>query len=103
MTWNLVPASAECACMSTSDKIRALAREGLETTEIAQRLGIRYQHAYGVLSRPEPAKVRPRTAVTGVQTVSKPARPVLAVETLVASGFQLSARWVLAANGDLRL
>jgi hypothetical protein len=35
--------------MSISENIRALAREGLSTTEIAQRLGIRYQHAYNVL------------------------------------------------------
>jgi DNA-binding CsgD family transcriptional regulator len=31
--------------MSDSDDIRALARDGLSTVEIARRLGIRYQHA----------------------------------------------------------
>lgn len=35
--------------MSVSEKIRALARDGLSTTEIARQLGIRYQHAYNVL------------------------------------------------------
>jgi DNA invertase Pin-like site-specific DNA recombinase len=35
--------------MSVSENIRALAREGLSTAEIARRLGIRYQHAYNVL------------------------------------------------------
>ena len=35
--------------MSVSDDIRALARDGLCTAEIARRLGIRYQHAYNVL------------------------------------------------------
>ena len=34
--------------MSVSEDIRALAREGLATAEIARRLGIRYQHAYNV-------------------------------------------------------
>ena len=36
--------------MSVSEDIRALAREGLATAEIARRLGIRYQHAYKALS-----------------------------------------------------
>jgi hypothetical protein len=35
--------------MSVSEKIRALARDGFSTMEIARRLGIRYQHAYNVL------------------------------------------------------
>ncbi len=35
--------------MSVSEDIRALARDGLCTAEIARRLGIRYQHAYNVL------------------------------------------------------
>jgi hypothetical protein len=35
--------------MSVSRKIRELARDGVSTTEIAKRLGIRYQHAYNVL------------------------------------------------------
>jgi hypothetical protein len=35
--------------MSVSEKIRALARDGFSATEIARRLGIRYQHAYNVL------------------------------------------------------
>ena len=39
--------------MSISEDIRALAREGLATAEIARRLGIRYQHAYNVLKAGE--------------------------------------------------
>jgi hypothetical protein len=35
--------------MSISEKIRVLARDGLSTSEIARRLGIRYQHAHNVL------------------------------------------------------
>ncbi len=35
--------------MSVSEKIRALARDGFSTTEIARQFGIRYQHAYNVL------------------------------------------------------
>ncbi len=37
--------------MSVSENIRALAREGLKVSEIASRLGIRYQHAYNVLKQ----------------------------------------------------
>ena len=44
--------------MSVSENIRALAREGLSTAEIARRLGIRYQHAYNVLKSDN---VLPRT------------------------------------------
>ncbi|MDH0370009.1 hypothetical protein [Brucella anthropi] len=42
--------------MSVSEDIRALAREGLATAEIARRLGIRYQHAYNVLNPHSPSK-----------------------------------------------
>jgi DNA invertase Pin-like site-specific DNA recombinase len=35
--------------MSVSEKIRALARDGFSTTEIARQLGIRHQHVYNVL------------------------------------------------------
>lgn len=37
--------------MTVSEDIRALAKEGLKVTEIARRLGIRYQHAYNVLKQ----------------------------------------------------
>lgn len=44
--------------MTASQNIRALAREGMSTAEIARRLGIRYQTAYAVLKpRVVPAKV----------------------------------------------
>ena len=35
--------------MSVSEKIRTLAHDGVNTADIARRLGIRYQHAYNVL------------------------------------------------------
>ena len=47
--------------MSVSVDIRALARDGLCTAEIARRLGIRYQHAYNVL----------KTDATGVAAVGE--------------------------------
>ena len=53
--------------MSVSEDIRALAREGLATAEIARRLGIRYQHAYNVLKAgkafPAPSNRRHDTKV----------------------------------------
>lgn len=37
--------------MSKAEQIRKLYMEGLSTRQIAERLGIRYQHAYNVLRR----------------------------------------------------
>src|SRR5688500_2907010 len=92
--------------MSVSDNIRALAREGLKPAEIAKRLGIRYQHAYGVLKTdgalaaasgkaPADADVPPKAL-----PVSK---PTLTVDALLAGGFALSCRWVLSAAGEVVL
>jgi hypothetical protein len=41
--------SITAGLQTKSDKIRALAREGVETADIARYLGIRYQHARNVL------------------------------------------------------
>lgn len=88
--------------MSVSDNIRALAREGLATAEIARRLGIRYQHAYNVLKAggtlPAPSN--------GVSEAARPLpqqKPPLPVDTLIAGGFMFSGRWVLSATNDLVL
>jgi hypothetical protein len=46
------PADEIIRCLeTTSDKIRALGREGYEPAEIGRLLNIRYQFAYGVLAR----------------------------------------------------
>jgi hypothetical protein len=82
--------------MTTSDQIRSLAREGLNTAEIARRLGIRYQHAYNVLNN------------SGVGTPpklanSKPGKSLLMATELIAGGFKLSAHWTLSDSGQLIL
>jgi hypothetical protein len=84
--------------VTTSAKIRALAAEGLETAEIARRLGIRYQHAYNVLKS------------SGVSQVSVGAKPIvpspptktpLSVSVLTDGGFTLAGRWALSPTEEL--
>lgn len=83
--------------MSKADQIRQLAAEGLSVSEIAARVGIRYQHAYNVLKR-SGAGAAPRPA--------KPLRitkPSLPVQTLLDAGFQRASEWILADAGLLAL
>jgi len=92
--------------MTVSENIRALAREGVSTAEIARRLGIRYQHAYKVLKA---AGIVPPAPNLVTMTIEDPSRapalvkPPLMVEELVAGGFVFSGRWVLSDAGDLVL
>jgi hypothetical protein len=83
--------------MTTSEQIRSLAREGLSTAEIARRLGIRYQHVYGVLHSSGTSAARNNTNHT------TPSKPSLMAAELLAGGFTLSACWVLSAAGQLVL
>ncbi|MGY3621007.1 GIY-YIG nuclease family protein [Bradyrhizobium sp. USDA 10063] len=83
--------------MTTSDQIRSLAGEGLSTAEIARRLGIRYQHAYGVLHNS--GGVKPGFADGGLPR----SRPPLTAAELLAGGFGLSARWKLSVSAQLAL
>ncbi len=83
--------------MTTSDQIRSLARDGLSIAEIARHLGIRYQHAYGVL--------RSSGGTAPKVTESKPLRskPSLTTAELLAAGFKLSSRWKLSELAQLIL
>lgn len=91
--------------MNVSDNIRALAREGHGTAEIARRLGIRYQHAYNVLKADGAllpgVTARSLSAPDGSPIVSVPSKPTLLVHELVKGGFAFSGRWVLSEVGDL--
>jgi hypothetical protein len=92
--------------MSTSEKIRSLAREGVAVAEIAKRLGIRYQHAYNVLKADGTPQVAHSRSVTAVGIpVNEPvaSKPPLSVEELLAGGFVLSGRWILSDTGALTL
>jgi hypothetical protein len=82
--------------ISKSQAIRALAREGVSTAEIARRLRIRYQHAYSVL--------KAAGAQTGASREPKqvPApKPPLSVGMLMAAGFQRAGQWKLSATSEL--
>lgn len=47
---------------STAERVRELAAQGWKTSDIARRLGIRYQHAYNALRRPAGKPARPTEA-----------------------------------------
>ena len=93
--------------MSKSDEIRTLARHGLPVAEIARRVGVRYQFAYGVLRAagmlgPPRSNVAPRAATSqldrrepGRTPPAASTRPVLLTSRLVKAGFEHAARWVL--------
>lgn len=79
-----------------SDKIRALAAQGMARADIARELGIRYQHVRNVLEQSGLSRPRPE----------KPAaveKPVLTSDILQMSGFALSSHWLLSADGSLVL
>jgi len=86
--------------MSISDSIRALARDGLSTADIARKLGIRYQHAYNVLKRNGEGK---SDSMKGAPAAEIARKKQLTVEELTTRGFVLAARWVLSEQGDLVL
>lgn len=83
---------------SISEKIRQLAKEGLSVAEIAKRLGIRYQHAYGVMKANDGVQPRQKVATPPLQP-----KPNLTTGFLIQSGFNLSAYWTLTPNNELVL
>ncbi|HNB26490.1 MAG TPA: GIY-YIG nuclease family protein [Alphaproteobacteria bacterium] len=90
--------------MTKSDEIRALAHQGLTIAQIAQRLGIRYQHAYNVLKRSSASTQRqPSNSDATKQGPTVLEKPVLTLRELVDRGFALSSRWTLSTADDLIL
>jgi hypothetical protein len=92
--------------MSVSENIRALAREGLSTAEIARRLGIRYQHAYNVLKAGRALPTPSNGDTVPSRSPAAPAsqqKPPLSVDMLIAGGFTFAGRWVLSSTNDLML
>jgi hypothetical protein len=83
---------------SISENIRQLAKEGLSVAEIASRLGIRYQHAYGVVKAADGVQPRQRVARPPLQS-----KPKLTAGLLIQSGFNLSAHWTLTPDNELIL
>lgn len=83
-----------------------MARDGTPVAEIARRLGIRYQHAYGVLRTANPP-VAPSIGLVMPVDIPQPKaaapKPQLSIEELKRAGFELACRWVLSGAGDLEL
>lgn len=75
-------------------------------SEIARRLGIRYQHAYGVLkkrSSPPPRRAAERPVGESAGRVRVGRKPLLSVDDLVGGGFAFAGRWVLTDAGEIAL
>jgi|SRR5215203_3313643 len=92
--------------MTISDDIRALADQGLTVAEIARRLNIRYQHAYGVLKESGSlptgrSAARPVGGKPGRVHVGR--KPPLSVDDLVGGGFEFAGRWILTDLCDFAL
>ena len=81
--------------MNTSEEIRTLAKDGLTVSEIASRLGIRYQFAYNVCRKANLlVGQRPVSAV-----VRAPSKPNLTIERLCEGGFSLAGNLTLSESG----
>jgi len=89
-----------------SDKIRALAKAGYLRTEIAQLLGIRYQHVRKVLVDADikgglQHRVEVDRAPVIIETVENP-KPVLS-EFLIAAGFKALGEWKKLSDAEFEL
>jgi hypothetical protein len=83
--------------VTKADAIRRLAAEGLSVSEVAARVGVRYQHAYNVLKRSR-ATAMPR----GVKMPTHP-KQSLHAQTLLDAGFHRACGWALDDTGLLIL
>jgi hypothetical protein len=77
--------------MNKSDKIRALHAEGMGTALIANKLGIRYQFAYNVIS-----KSSGKPAKGGIQSPARTRKPVLTTDRLISGGFKKLSCWKIS-------
>lgn len=80
-----------------SDQIRALGAEGVKPAEIAKRLGIRYQHAYNVLSANDSSKEQRNKESTEKikKSTHENQKKILSILKLKEGGFTRVAHWVL--------
>lgn len=92
--------------MTIAENIRTLADQDLDVADIARRLGIRYQHAYGVLKRsgalPQRHSVETRRVKTA-DSVKIRTKPSLFVDRLIRSDFAFAGHWILTDGGELAL
>lgn len=93
--------------LTTSDKIRALARAGYDRSEISRLLSVRYQHVRNVLLASGIGGglrrgAEPRRDAVKSATARAP-RKDASSEALLNSGFQLAGEWVLGTEAVIRL
>lgn len=89
---------------TTSDKIRALILEGYLRTEVAQFLGIRYQHVRRVLVDAGMKEGMQRGFATAPKTRQKrQPRTETTVEVLIDGGFTKLGNWIADQNGGIAL
>jgi hypothetical protein len=93
--------------VTTSAKIRALAKAGYDRTEIAEQLGIRYQHVRNVLldagiTAGLQRQVQAKSEPVIVDAAPAP-REVIASEVLLRAGFQLIGEWKLYPDSAIKL
>lgn len=92
---------------TTSTKVRALAQAGYDRTEIAEQLGIRYQHVRKVLVDAGIAAGLRRQVQAESEPVAVDAEPapraVVASEVLLRAGFQLIGEWKQQPDGEITL
>jgi len=87
---------------SKSDQIRQLSAEGHSVSDIARRLGIRYQHAYNVLRKNTSPTAAP-AAATKTPPIPAAIKPTLTVAAIASAGFEHSANWDLTETGGLAI
>ncbi|WP_235909083.1 hypothetical protein [Brucella anthropi] len=86
-----------------SDRIRALAAQGMKPAEIAKELGIRYQRAYNVINGGADRYRGPSVELVADGAIANPVqKPVLTAELLISGGFRQVSRWALS-GGNLVL
>jgi hypothetical protein len=87
--------------MTKSEQIRRLAAEGLSRSDIAKRLGIRYQHVYNVLKGSAKSKVLSAAANTAQRPENM--TPAVLSSVLVQKGFVELGNWELHELDGIRL
>lgn len=92
---------------TTSAKIRALAKAGYDRTEIAEQLGIRYQHVRKVLLDAGITDGLRRQVQAEREPVAVDATPAPRQATdskvLLRAGFQLIGEWTSHTDGEITL
>lgn len=81
-----------------SDQIRALAQSGTSVSEIARKLGIRYQHAYNVCRA---AGLIGSSSAAAPKASLRALKPRLSVQRILQGGFTTAGAWVLS-NGKIQ-